>query len=187
MVKHEYPHFNPTTHNLDVKIATVRTGSHCKFNINYHIIWIPKYRKKVLTGKVTEVLKTIIQGQCEQMDLDMLAIEVMPDHIHLFVGAKPKHTPFKIVKQLKGNTSIQLRRCFKDIRYLGYKQHFGTGFKKLWAKGYYCGSAGHFSQEAVKRYIQEQEGKDVFEYSVFGSPQQKIGQFAQTKLGDFNA
>ena len=87
MVKHEYPHFNPTTHNLDVKIATVRTGSHCKFNINYHIIWIPKYRKKVLTGKVTEVLKTIIQGQCEQIDLDMLAIEVMPDHIHLFVGA----------------------------------------------------------------------------------------------------
>jgi hypothetical protein len=46
-------------------------------------------------------------------------------------SAKPKHTPFKIVKQLKGNTSIQLRRCFKDIKYLGYKQHFGTGFKNL--------------------------------------------------------
>ena len=58
---------------------------------------------------------------------------------------------------------------------------------KLWAKGYYCGSAGHVSQEAVKRYIQEQEGKDVFEYSVFGSPNQKIGKFAnQKKLGDFS-
>jgi len=57
----------------------------------------------------------------------------------------------------------------------------------LWAKGYYCGSAGHVSQEAVKRYINEQEGKDVFEYSVFGSPNQKVGQFAQTKLGDFSA
>ena len=121
------------------------------------------------------------------MELDMLALEIMPDHIHLFVGAKPKHTPFKIVKQLKGNTSIQLRRCFKDIRYLWFKKHYGTGFKNLWAKGYYCGSAGHVSQDAVKRYIMEQEGKDVFDYSVFGSSDQKIGDFVQTKLGGFNA
>jgi len=113
----------------------------------------------------------------------MLALEVMPDHIHLFVGAKPKHTPFKIVKQLKGNTSIQLRRCFKHLPYLLWS--YGKRFPNLWAKGYYCGSAGHVSQEAVKRYILEQEGKDVFEYSVFGSPQQKIGDFVQTKLGGF--
>ena len=59
--------------------------------------------------------------------------------------------------------------------------------KPTWAKGYYCGSAGHVSQEAVKRYINEQEGKDVFEYSVFGSPNQKIGQFvSQTKLGEWS-
>ena len=51
----------------------------------------------------------------------------------------------------------------------------------------YGGSVGHVSQEAVKRYIQEQEGKEIFEYSVFGSPQQKIGDFTQTKMGDFNA
>src|SRR6056297_2377350 len=185
MTKQEYPHFNPTKYGLDVKIATVRTGSHCKFNINYHIIWIPKYRRKVLTGKVVSVLKDIIIGQCEDLDLDMLAFEVMPDHIHLFVGAKPKHTPFKIVKQLKGNTSIQLRRCFKHLPYLLW--NFGKRFPNLWAKGYYCGSAGHVSQEAVRRYINEQEGKDVFEYSVFGSPQQKIGQFAsQTKLGEWS-
>ena len=67
------------------------------------------------------------------------------------------------------------------IRIFGYFSVF------VWAKGYYCGSAGHVSQEAVKRYIQEQEGKDVFEYSVFGSSQQKIGNFTgQKKLGDFS-
>ena len=54
-----------------------------------------------------------------------------------------------------------------------------------WKGKYYCGSAGHFSQEAVKRYIQEQKGKDVFEYSVFGSPNQKIGNFTQSKLSRF--
>jgi len=186
MTAQQYKHFNPSNYNLDVKIATVRTGSHCKFNINYHLIWIPKYRKKLLYGKVKMVLEQIIRGQCEDIGVDVLALEVMPDHIHLFVGATPTHTPYKIVKQLKGNTSIQIRRCFPDLKYLGYKQHFGKGFDSLWAIGYYCGSAGHVSQEAVKRYIQEQEGKDVFEYSVFGSPQQKIGNFTQTKMGDFS-
>jgi len=185
MTTNEYKHFNPVKYNLDVKIATVRTGSHCKYNINYHIIWIPKFRKKLLVGKVAEVLRTIIKGQCEQIKADVLALEIMPDHLHLFVGAKPTHTPYKIVKKLKGNTSTQLRRCFPDLRYLGYKQHYGKGFSNLWAIGYYCGSAGHVSQDAVKRYIEEQQGKDVFEYSVFGSPQQKIGNFVQTKLGGF--
>lgn len=74
-------------------------------------------------------------------------------------------------------TSIQLRRCFPFLKYLGYKNHFGNGFPALWATGYYCGSAGHISQEAVARYIAEQQGKEVFEYSIFGNPQTKIGDF----------
>lgn len=52
MAKNKYPHFNPEKHKIESKIATVKTGSHCKFNINYHIIWIPKYRKHLLKGKV---------------------------------------------------------------------------------------------------------------------------------------
>lgn len=98
-------------------------------------------------------------------------------------GEKTKDTPWKIVKQLKGNTSIQLRRCFKHLPYLLW--NYGKRFPNLWAKGYYCGSAGHVSQEAVKRYINEQQGKDVFEYNVFGSPNQKIGNFTQQKLLSF--
>ena len=172
-----YKHFNPNKYNLNVKIATVRKGYHCKHNINYHIIWIPKYRKKILVGKVKQVLKEIIEGQCEEMQLEKLALEIMPDHLHLFIGARPTDRPCQIVKKLKGNTSIQLRRVFPDTRYLGYKQHFGNGFANLWARGYYCGSAGHVSQEAVAKYISEQDGKDVFEYSIFQG---------QTKIGDFS-
>jgi len=177
MVRNEYKHFNPVKHNLDVKVAVIRKSFHCTHNINYHIIWIPKYRKKILTGKVAEVLKQIIEGQCKEMQCEKLALEIMPDHIHLFIGAKPTHRVCDIVHKLKGNTSIQLRRCFPDLKYLGYRQHFGNGFPNLWATGYYCGSAGHVSQDAVRRYIEEQQGKDVFEYSVFGSPQTKIGDF----------
>ena len=181
-----YKHFNPEQHKIESKIATVRTSHHCKYNINYHIIWIPKYRKQILKGKVIEVLKTIINGQCQEIGIQQLALEIMPDHLHLFVSAKPTVTPFKIIQKLKGNTSIQLRRCFPDLRYLGYKQHFGKGFPALWAVGYYCGSAGHVSQESVRKYIEEQQGKDVFEYSVYGSPEQKIGDFTQKKVGDFS-
>ena len=60
MTKNKYPHFNPEVHKIESKIATVWTSHHCKYNINYHIIWIPKYRKPILVGKVREVLKTIM-------------------------------------------------------------------------------------------------------------------------------
>ena len=68
------------------------------------------------------------------------------------------------------------------MTYLGYEKHYGTGFDFLWADGYYCGSAGHVSQDAVKRYIQEQMGKDVFEYDIYGCPTHLKGQL---KIGDF--
>ena len=182
MTKNRYPHFNPEVYKIESKIATVRTSHHCKCNINYHIIWVPKYRKPILIGKVREVLKTIIDGQCQELSLNNLALEIMSDHLHLFVGAKPTVTPFKIIHKLKGNTSIQLRRVFPDLKYLGYKQHFGKGFDAPWARGYYCGSAGHVSQEQVKRYIQEQMGKSVFEYDIYGCPTHLKGQL---KIGDF--
>ena len=181
MFKYKYPHFNPEVHKIESKIATVRSGHHCKFNINYHIIWIPKYRKPILKGKVKDVLRTIINGICYDIRLNMLALEIMPDHLHLFVGARPTHNPANIIKRLKGNTSIQLRRCFPELKYLGYKFHYKK-FKNLWARGYYCGSAGHVSQEQVKRYILEQEGKDVFEYDIYNCPKELKGQL---KIGDF--
>jgi putative transposase len=174
----KYPHFNPNRYELDVKIATVRSGFHCRYNINYHLVWIPKYRKIVLEGQVKETLKTILEEQCKELELEMLALEIMSDHLHLFIGAKPTHIPYIIVKQLKGVSSIQLRNQFPNLAYLGYPKQWKQ-FKHLWARGYYCGSAGHVSQDAVKRYILEQDGKDVFDYSIFGD------QTGQTKIGDF--
>ena len=181
----KYKHFNPKEHDINVKIAKVRVSSHSKHNINYHIVFIPKYRKAILTGeRLIEVLSTIIKGQCEDLKCDLLALEIMPDHIHIFVGAKPTHTPFRIVNQLKGNTSRQIRLLFEDIKFLGYEKKIPTwkGFDSLWADGYYCGSAGHVSQDSVKRYIQEQEGKKVFDYDIYECPEELKGQL---KIGDF--
>lgn len=185
MVKNKFPHFNPDEHEVNVKMAKVKTSSHCKHNINYHIVFIPKYRKEVLKGdKIKEVLETIIRGQLEDLKCDLLALEIMPDHVHIFVGAKPTHTPFRIVNQIKGNTSRQLRMLFKDLAFLGFPKKVPTwkGFDSLWANGYYCGSAGHVSQETVKRYINEQEGKKVFDYDIYECPEELKGQL---KLGEF--
>lgn len=177
----QYPHFNPKTYDIQVKISSVKSGSHCKHNINYHIVWIPKYRKKLLVGKVADFLKQIIGEQCQELNLEMLALEVMPDHIHLFVSALPTHTPYEIVRKIKGNTSRRLRQAFLDLNYLGYRIHYKK-FPFLWARGYYIGSAGHVSQDAVKRYILEQQGKDVFQFNIYGDKTQKIGDFTQGRL-----
>ena len=97
---HTYQHFNPNKYGLDVKIAVVKSGFHCKYNLNYHIVWIPKYRKVVLTGAVKEELQKILEEESKTLRLEMLALEIMPDHLHLFVGAKPTHIPYVIVKLL---------------------------------------------------------------------------------------
>ncbi len=177
----KYSHFNPEEHKIESKIAIVKSGRHCKYNINYHIIWVPKYRKHILFGKVADVLKTIIDGVCVDNDCENLALEIMPDHIHLFIGAKPTINPANLIKLIKGGTSRKLRLAFPDLKYLGYEKHYKK-FDSLWARGYYCGSAGHVSQEAVRKYILEQEGKSIFEYDIYGTPDNLKGQL---KIGDF--
>lgn len=82
---------------------------------------------------------------------------------------------------MKGNSPIQLRRCFLELKYLGYKLPYKK-FNNLWARGYYCSSAGRLSQEQVRIYILEQEGKDVFEYDIYNCPKELKGQL---KIGDF--
>jgi putative transposase len=88
----------------------------------------------------------------------MFALEIMPDHLHLFVCLKLTHIPYLIIKQLKGVTSFKLREHFPELVYLGYSSQ-RKQFPHLWARGYYCGSASHVSQEVFKRYILEQHVK----------------------------
>ena len=179
--KRRYAHFNPEEYKIESKIASVKSGNHCKYNVNYHIIFVPKYRKHILFGRVAEVLKSIIEGVCLDNGCENLALEIMPDHIHLFIGARPTINPSKIIQLIKGNSSRQLRLAFPDLKYLGYAKHYKK-FDNLWARGYYCGTAGHVSQEQVRRYILEQEGKDVFEYDIYNCPDNLKGQL---KIGDF--
>ena len=82
------------------------------YNIGYHLIWCPKYRRKILTGKVGTRLKALLKEKAHDIGTSIKEIEVMPDHVHLFIKARPVHSPHFIVQQLKGYTSHVLREEF---------------------------------------------------------------------------
>jgi len=126
-----------------------RTSS-AVYNINYHIVWCPKYRRGILKDKVEEFLKNCLQTICETKKWELLEMEVMPDHIHIFISAPPFEAPTDIVKILKGVTARRLFMVFPDL-----KKKLWKG--SLWSPSYYVGTAGHVSAETIKKYIEEQK------------------------------
>ncbi len=122
-------------------------GNSCVYNINYHIVFCPKYRKQVLNENIKEDLEIIFKSVISSNDWKLLELEVMPDHIHLFVSAHPKQSPLEIVKKLKG---ISARLIFKKYPKF-QKKEFGG--KHLWSGGYYVGTAGIVTAESIREYI----------------------------------
>lgn len=132
----------------------VNHSPHRAYVINYHLVWIPRYRKKVLVGTVEARLKELLAEIATQYGFEILAVEVMLDHVHLFVSAPPKFAPAEIVRLFKGITSRKLKKEFESLR----RQYWGE-HATLWAEGYYVGTAGHVSAETIKRYIEESQKK----------------------------
>jgi putative transposase len=126
------------------------TSNKAIFNISYHLIWCTKYRRKLLTDEIESRLKILLIGKAEDMGLSIVTMEIMPDHVHLFVKASPVDSPHYIVQQLKGMTSRTLRQEFPGI-----KKKVPT----LWTRSYYCESIGHISSETVQRYIEGQKNQ----------------------------
>jgi len=126
------------------------TSNKAVYNIGFHLIWCPKYRRKVLVGKVAERLKELLTEKANQLSLVIDTMEVMPDHVHLFVKAPPTHACHYIVQQLKGYSSHELRLEFPKLK---------SGLPTLWTRSYYCESVGHISHETIRRYIEEQKNQ----------------------------
>lgn len=101
-----------------------------------------------MTGVVESRLKTLLIEKAELIGCEITIQEVMPDHIHIFIKAKPTLAPHYIVQQLKGYTSRILRKEFKTLR---------TRLPSLWTRSYYCESVGHISEDVVKKYIEDQK------------------------------
>lgn len=125
-----------------------RTNKHCVFNLGYHLIWCPKYRKSVLRDGVDVRLKELIAQKASELGITIESMEVMPDHIHLFVKSEPIHSPHYIVQQLKGFSSHELRNEFPWLRSI---------LPTLWSRSYFCESVGHISESTVTAYIEAQK------------------------------
>lgn len=117
-------------------------------NINYHIIWCPKYRRKVLVDGVDARLKEVLVHIAEESGCTIETMEVMPDHIHIFLKGTPTIPIHLIVKNLKGKSSRILRTEFP---------HLKRRLPCLWTRSYYCETIGCINEETIKRYIENQK------------------------------
>ncbi len=122
------------------------------YSIAYHLVGIPKYRRRVLTGPVQAETRRLITECCEQQGLTLLAMETDEDHMHVFVSALPRFSPAVIANLLKGHSSRYLREKFPQLKQVCGKEHF-------WTSSYYAGTTGAVSAETIRRYINECQGK----------------------------
>ena len=117
--------------------------------MSYHFVWCPKYRRKVLTGKVEARLKALLQEKTAALGCKIIALEVMPDHAHIFVQAIPTIAPNRIIAALKGYTSHELRKEFPELKHR---------MPTLWTRSYFVSTHGSFTADSIQRYIEEQKG-----------------------------
>ncbi len=124
------------------------------YNINYHMVWSTKYRKKVLMGEIVDYLKQLHEEIAKEKGVMLVQQEVMPDHVHLFITAHPKFSPSQIVKIFKGITAKELFEKFPTLRGRMYNKGH------LWNPSYYCGTMGDVTKDVVLKYIEMQKVKD---------------------------
>ena len=120
------------------------------FSLKYHLVWCPKYRRPVLEGAIEKRLREVLEDVRAEHGWTIHALEVMPDHVHLFIESDPIYSVAEIVNRLKGASSRLLRSEFPALR---------SRLPTLWSRSYYAGTVGAVSDAVVRRYIESQKGK----------------------------
>jgi len=116
----------------------------------FHVIFCPKYRRPVLTNGIDVRLKEILTEEAESMNVTIKAMEVMPDHVHLFLEFDPRLMLHKVIKQLKGTSSRILRQEYPELV---------RKLPSMWTRSYFSWSVGHVSEETIAQYIEYQKGR----------------------------
>lgn len=118
------------------------------YSCKYHVVWCPKYRRKVLVGGVDERLKEILQAVAEERHAEIIEMEVMPDHVHLLVEVDPQFGIHRLVKLMKGRSSRILRQEFPWLR---------SRLPTLWTNSYFVSTVGGAPLAVIKQYIENQK------------------------------
>jgi putative transposase len=128
----------------------MRSNNNVVYICWYHVVFCPKYRRKVLTSPIDERLKVIVTEQIERWGQELIELEVMPDHVHLLVGCDPQFGIHRLVKLLKGYSSHALRGEFPSLK---------RRLPSLWTNSYFVSTVGGVTLETLKRYVESQKGK----------------------------
>jgi putative transposase len=132
-----------------VNIMEYQHSANQVYLINYHLVWCPKRRRKILVGGIKARLETVLQEVADAKGVGVLALEIQPDHLHMFVSCYPQLAVHKLVKAFKGRSSFYLRQEFPSLLKL----------PSLWTNSYFVSTAGNVSSEAIRKYIEAQKGK----------------------------
>lgn len=139
----------------------MQKGAHTQYDIQYHIVWITKYRRKILTGKIASRLKVLLMQGCRARGITVIKGNIQPDHVHLLISAPASLSVAQIMQYIKGRSSKKMQEEFNSIRKQFWGQH-------MWATGYFCRTVGTVTKEMVKEYIENQKDsvEDVFKSSM---------------------
>ena len=123
-----------------------RQGSHTKYKIEYHFVWVTKYRYHLLVGELALRVRELVRQTCERYEIQILRGVVSKDHVHILVSAPPDISTSTIMRWLKGRTSRKIFEKYPHVKKRYWGQHF-------WARGYFCVTAGELTKEMIDEYL----------------------------------
>jgi len=129
-----------------------RKSSHTTYDIKYHLVWITKYRKPILTGEIANRVRELIREICKGKEIEIIKGHVSKDHVHIFVSVPPHISVSHVMQSLKGKTSRKMMSEFKSLSRTFWGRH-------IWARGYFVASSGNVTDEVIMKYI-EMQGKE---------------------------
>jgi putative transposase len=133
-------------------MSNYRKLQHTEWDCKYHVVFIPKYRRKVLYGKIREHLGDVFRRLARQKECEIEEGHLVADHVHMMIAIPPKHSVSQVVGYIKGKSAIHIARQFSGQRRNFTGQHF-------WARGYFVSTVGR-DEEVIRQYIRNQENED---------------------------
>lgn len=141
---------NDTNTNRNITKNEYHSSAHLKYLCRYHVIFCPKYRRKIFVDGIDERLKETFKDISASHDFEILEMEVMPDHVHLLIDCNPRYGIMECVKDLKWGSAHMLNHEFPEIR---------KRIPSIWTRSCFVATVGSVSLDVVKRYIEDQKGK----------------------------
>ena len=127
-----------------------KSKNHTVYRCTYHVVFCPKYRRRILKDGIDTELKTLMHEFSQKKNFEILEMEVMPDHVHLLVDLFPDYAPLEMVRQMKHYTAKMLKRKFPEIN---------SKLPNLWTRSAFVSTTGGAPLEVIKEYIENQKGK----------------------------